>query len=357
MNKQELLDIYSDYLLSAFGQTTATGLSSVLNGSVSHDRITRFLGGELLTSTDLWRLVKKYVRQIEGANGVLILDDSIAEKPYTDENDIICWHYDHTSGGVVKGINFMTALYPRQEISLPVGFALIAKTEEYVDAKTGQSKRRSPISKNEYYRTLIQQAVNNRIPFRYVLNDVWFAAAENMMFIKHTVKRDFIMPIKSNRKVALSWTDKQQGRYQRVDTLLLAEGAVQEIYLEGVDFPLLLVRQLFANEDGSSGILYLTTSDSTLSYDDITTTYRKRWHVEPYHKSLKQNASLEKSPTHTVVSQSNHFFAALCAFIKLEWLKSASRLNHFAIKARLYLAAVQTAFRTLASFQPIRLTA
>ena len=361
MNKQELLDIYSDYLLSALGQTTATGLSSVLNGRVSHDQITRFLGGELWTSAELWRLVKGYVRQIEGTDGVLILDDSIAEKPYTDENDIICWHYDHTSGGTVKGINFMTALYHHQEISLPVGFALIAKTEEYVDAKTGQNKRRSPISKNEHYRSLIQQAVNNQIPFRYVLNDVWFAAAENMMFIKHTVKRDFVMPIKSNRKVALSWADKQQGRYQRVDTLLLADEAVQEIYLESVDFPLLLVKQLFANEDGrvpiGRGLLYLTTSDLTLSYDAITTTYRKRWHVEPYHKSLKQNASLEKSPTQTVVSQSNHFFAALCAYIKLESLKSSSHLNHFAIKARLYLAAVQTAFRVLATFQPIRLAA
>jgi hypothetical protein len=324
---------------------------------VSHDQITRFLGGEVWTSAALWRVVKRFVRQIEGADGVLILDDSIAEKPYTDENDIICWHYDHSSGGVVKGINFMTALYHRQEISLPVGFALIAKTEVYVDAKTGETKRRSPVSKNEYYRTLIQQAANNRLPFRYVLNDVWFAAADNMMFIKHTVKRDFIMPIKSNRKVALSWAEKQQGRYQRVDTLVLADESVQEIYLESVDFPLLLVRQLFVNEDGSTGLLYLTTSDLTLTYHDLTTTYRKRWQVEPYHKSLKQNASLEKSPTHTVTSQSNHFFAALCAYIKLEWLKAASHLNHFAIKARLYLAAVQTAFRTLASFQPIRLTA
>ena len=357
MNKAQLLDIYSDYLLSAFGATTATGLSSVLNGSVSHDQITRFLGGELHTSADLWRLVKRYVRQIEGADGVLILDDSIAEKPYTDENDIICWHYDHTSGGVIKGINFMTALYHCQGISLPVGFALIAKTEAYVDAKTGQNKRRSPISKNEHYRNLIQQAANNQILFRYVLSDVWFAAADNMMFIKHTVKRDFVMPIKSNRKVALTWADKQQGRYQRVETLVLADEAVQEIYLESVDFPLLLVKQLFTNEDGSTGILYLTTSDLTLSYNGITTTYRKRWHVEPYHKSLKQNASLEKSPTQTVVSQSNHFFAALCAYIKLEWLKFSSHLNHFAIKAKLYLAAVQTAFRALAALQPIRLAA
>jgi hypothetical protein len=216
-------------------------------------------------------------------------------------------------------------------------------------------------SKNEYYRHLIHQAATNQIPFRYVLSDVWFAAAENMMFIKHIVKRDFVMPIKSNRKVALSWADKQQGRYHRVDTLVLANETMQEIYLESVDFPLLLVKQLFAPEghpeDGSVGLLYLTTSDLTLSYSDLTTTYRKRWHVEPYHKSIKQNASLEKSPTQTVVSQSNHFFAALCAYIKLEWLKSSSHLNHFAIKARLYLAAVQTAFRTLTSFQPIRLAA
>src|SRR5215207_2586502 len=132
MNKAQLLDIYSDYLLSAFGATTATGLSSVLNGRMTHDQITRFLGGEMHTSADLWQLVKRLVRQIEGADGVLIVDDSIAEKPYTDENDIICWHYDHTSGGVIKGLNFMTALYHHQEISLPVGFALIAKTEAYI---------------------------------------------------------------------------------------------------------------------------------------------------------------------------------------------------------------------------------
>src|SRR4051812_22151572 len=320
MTDNELLDLYSDYLISAFGQTTATGLATLLDGQIRHDRVQRFLAGTKRTSSDLWQTVKPHVRAIQHTDGVLILDDSIAEKPYTDENDIICWHYDHTSGGVIKGINFMTALYHRQGISLPVGFALIAKTEEYVDAKTGQTKRRSPISKNELYRNLIQQAANNQILFRYVLSDVWFAAAENMMFIKHTVKRDFVMPIKSNRKVALSWADKQQGRYQRVETLLLADEAVQEIYLESVDFPLLLVKQLFTNEDGSTGILYLTTSDLTLSYNGITT-YRKRWHVEPYHKSLKQNASLEKSPTQTVVSQSNHFFAALCAYIKLEWLK------------------------------------
>jgi hypothetical protein len=42
MNKKELLDIYSDYLLSAFGPTTGTGLAELLKGSVSHDQGQRF---------------------------------------------------------------------------------------------------------------------------------------------------------------------------------------------------------------------------------------------------------------------------------------------------------------------------
>jgi hypothetical protein len=31
----------------------------------------------------------------------------------------------------------------------------------------------------------------------------------------------------------------------------------------------------------------------------------------------------------TVISQSNYLFAALCAYIKLEWLRKATKLNHF----------------------------
>src|SRR5436305_10052191 len=157
MTDNELLDIYSDYLISAFGLTTATGLASLLEGQISHDRIQRFLASQKRTSNDLWTIVKPHIRAIQHQDGVLIVDDSIAEKPYTDENDIICWHYDHTKAALVKGINFMTALYASQAMSLPVGFHLIAKTETYLDQKTQKEKRRSPVSKNEYCRGLIKQ--------------------------------------------------------------------------------------------------------------------------------------------------------------------------------------------------------
>jgi hypothetical protein len=357
MKNEKLLDLYSDYLISAFGQTTATGLSALLIGEISHDNVQRFLSGERQTSVDLWRIAKPHVREVESEAGVLIIDDSISEKPYTDENDIVCWHYDHSKQRTVKGINFVTCLYYNAGVSLPIGFELIAKTEHYIDAKDGKDKRRSPKTKNEYYREMSMQALRNQVVFKYVLNDVWFSAADNMNFVKKTLKKDFVMPLKSNRKVALSLNEKKNGRYQTVDTLELEPMKPVTVYLESVEFPLLLVKQVFANEDGSTGILYLVTSDTTLSGDGITTIYQKRWNVEPYHKSLKQNVSLEKSPTQTVTTQANHFFAALCGYVKLELLKRTTKLNHFALKSKLYLQAIQAAYATLRESYPISLAA
>jgi hypothetical protein len=50
--------------------------------------------------------------------------------------------------------------------------------------------------------------------------------------------------------VALSVDAKQQGRYQRVDKLELEPMKPVTVYLEGVAFALLLIKQVFTNEDG-----------------------------------------------------------------------------------------------------------
>lgn len=178
-----------------------------------------------------------------------------------------------------------------------------------------------------------------------------------MKFVKLNLKKEFVMPIKSNRKVALSSDDKKKGRYQGVEQLDLPEGTTRTIYLEGVEFALLLTKQVFTNGDGSTGILYLVSSDLTLDGEQIQALYKKRWSVEVYHKSLKQNASLEKSPTRTETTQRNHFFASLCAYIKLEGLKSRTQLNHFALKSKIYLSALKSAYAELVKLKPQPLAA
>ena len=81
------------------------------------------------------------------------------------------------------------------------------------------------------------------------------------------------MPLKANRKWALSLADKNQGRWRKVDTLDYEENAVREGWLEGVACPLRLARQVFENEDGSEGIRYLVASDPTLTSARLTGLY------------------------------------------------------------------------------------
>jgi hypothetical protein len=85
----------------------------------------------------------------------------------------------------------------------------------------------------------------------------------------------------------------------------------------------------------------------TCNYDAITTTYKKRWTVEVFHKSLKSNASLAKSPTRTVRTQSNHVFMTICAVFKLECLSIKTCLSPFALCRKLLINASRTAYEQL----------
>jgi len=89
----------------------------------------------------------------------------------------------------------------------------------------------------------------------------------------------------------------------------------------------------------------------TCGYDAITTTYQKRWQVEVFHKSLKSNANLAKSPTKTLRTQSNHIFLAICATFKLECLSSKTKLNPFGLCRKLLIYATRAAYDELQSLQ------
>jgi DDE superfamily endonuclease len=154
---KDLLELYSDYLLSSFTHVTATGLSRMTGGEVSHDRITRFLASEEMDSRALWRLLKPLAPQVESDDGVLVIDDTIEEKPYTDESELVCWHYDHSKGRSVKGLNLISALYQARDVSAPVAFELVRKSGWVFDGKKGKWRRKSLKTKNELYRERCSQ--------------------------------------------------------------------------------------------------------------------------------------------------------------------------------------------------------
>ena len=315
------------------------------DNKVSHDQITRFLSKNEFTSKELWKRVKKTVREIESEDGCLIFDDTVQEKKWTDESDIMCWHFDHTVGKSVRGINMLNAVYYSKGVSIPLSFEIIKKYQ-YSDMETKVVKRKAVISKNELMRDMILTAVKNQVKFKYVLMDTWFGAKENFAFIAK-YKKEFIAAIKSNRLIALSLEDKKQGKFVKVDTLELSDKQSIRGYLKGYDKEILLVRRIFTNKDGSTGMLNVVCSDMSLTGNAISTIYEKRWKVEEFYKSLKHNVDLAKSPTKTMRTQSNHIFLSIMAFFKLECLKIKHKLNHFAMRAKLLIRANQVAYQEL----------
>jgi hypothetical protein len=95
----------------------------------------------------------------------------------------------------------------------------------------------------------------------------------------------------------------------------------------------------------------LVCSDLTCDGGQVAMLYQKRWKVEEFHKSLKSNAGLAKSPTRTVTTQSNHVFMTICAVFKLERLKIKHKLNHFALRMKLLIKASQQAYQQLQKLQ------
>lgn len=348
MMDKKLLDLYSDYLIAQNQYATATGLSDLLEGQISHDKITRFLNSKELASKELWEYIKPEIRKIEqDKGGVLILDDTIEEKSYTDENEIICWHYSHAKGRCIKGVNLLSCLVRYGDTALPIGYEPICKDVLFSDIATRKVKRQSSITKNQMFRSMIAQAMANDVMFDYILADNWFGAKKNMEFIHYDMKKKFVIGIKANRLIALSEEERKKGQYQNLNTLPLKDGEKRIVWLKDISFPVALIKKIFKNEDGSTGILYLVTNDLESSADHIYEVYQKRWRIEEYHKSIKQNASLEKSPTKVVCSQKNHIFASIVAYCKLEFLRTKTFLSHFALKYKLLMRANRMAFLEL----------
>lgn len=193
---------------------------------------------------------------------------------------------------------------------------------------------------------MLNKALKNSVKFRYVLADIWYASADNMIFINRTLKKYFIMPVKGNRLVALSEMDYKEKRFINIEDVEWSKKPVK-LWIKGVGFQLIAHREVFINKDNSIGYHYLISNNLSCDSSMFERIYQKRWNIETFHKSLKNNTSLGESPTKTVLSQSNHIFFSFLASIKLEIISFRSFFNHFALKNRLYMIALKNSFDEL----------
>jgi hypothetical protein len=360
---REMIDTYSDYLITNFGQATAISLSNVLGGELGHDSITKALADRGLTSKGYWKLIKPTIREIQDENASLFfaprqhltglgrsIDGLIVEKQHSDESGMIAYYFNHTKRRNVKGINIVDASYVAPKARVPMDFVVVKKLGYRVDLQ-GKPLRQQTQTKHEILEDIVRFAVLNEVPFKSVLFDVWNGSAANMRLVKIDVKKETIKPLKEARKVKLLET--ASSTLKAVESLELVEAKPNLARLEGLPFEIRVAKLDFKQMDGPKGVLFLCSSEPGLSGEEIRLGYQKRWPVEEQHKNGTQNTGLGSSHASLVAARGNHVFCSFVRVLKLACLKLQTGLNHFALNAKLRLKAVQAAREELIWLQAV----
>jgi hypothetical protein len=367
---------------------TATEIATQV-GLVSHDSLRRMLCGLGWSVSVGVVLSVRLITALSGGEGWLVIDDVLLPKPWARAIALCFWDYDHASRHNCFGQRLVFVVWSNGTLVLPLLFAFWQKdptrkprrkkrprrntTKAQPRRRRRHRKAKGPRrvrcasgvryrTKNELARVLVWRLVRRGLPVEFVLFDNWYAAHDNFQLFER-LHLKWVTRAKSN------YTVNYDGHYLTVKQVaaqvakanyhyypaLQARARSFVVERDGRPLKLTVIKDDRGPEGGRTK--YLLTNATQLETRQVIAWYRRRWAIEVYHESLKQNASLEKSPTRTATTQRNHFFASLCAYVQLESLKIKTGVNHFALKSKIYLAALKTAYQELVKLEPISLGA
>lgn len=99
---------YCQYLLSSQINYTMTNLAEHLD-NISPDKINYYLKHEKLTPRLLWDNVKDLI--VPDDNAYIIFDDTVLDKRFSEEIEIVRRQYSGNEHGIVKGIGIVNCIY------------------------------------------------------------------------------------------------------------------------------------------------------------------------------------------------------------------------------------------------------
>ncbi len=295
MNKRQ----YIEYLISTPINYTCTNLADHLEG-VSHDAISDYLRRDKLTGRSVWELVEPLLKDSEAA--YLIVDDSMQNKQYSRQIELVKKQYSGAEHGLVRGIGVVNLVHSDGTECYPVDYRIYAPE---ADGKT----------KNDHFREMLLKAKNDKqLQARTVLFDSWYASVDNLNLL---VRLDlwFVTTLKDNRLVSLS---KEQG-YVHLQAIDWTPQRLQHgisIKLKEVPFRVQLFK--LVAPDGDIDWVITNHPEGTFTTSDIQDENAVRWQIEQLHRELKQLTGSEKCECRKSRSQRNHLACCYHAWLSLK---------------------------------------
>ena len=307
MNKRQ----YIEYLISTPLNYTCTNLADHLE-NVSHDAVSDFLRREKLTAHGLWELVQPLLH--DSAEAYLIADDSVQDKRFSKQIELVKRQYSGNEHGLVRGIGIVNLVHSDGLEYYPIDYRIYAPQ---VDGKT----------KNEHFREmLIAACAAKGIKAKTILFDSWYAAADNLKLIER-LKLIFVTTLKENRLVSLS----VETGYVHLDQLTWSEHQLQQgqiVKLKEVPFKVRLFKLVATNGD----IEWVITND--LQQEEVQVVQDAndvRWQIEQMHRELKQLTGLEHCQCRKARSQRNHIACCYQAWLAIKIKAKALAKTSYAV--------------------------
>lgn len=320
-------DDYIAFLVATPSEGTATEMARcqpVRPDAPAHDAFTRLLHRLEPDPDALWR----EVRPLLPAGGVLVIDDTVLDKPHAKHMGLVGKFWSGRHRRVVQGIDLLTAVWTDGDALWPCDYRLV----DPADAP----KR----TKNDHLRDLLAVAKGRGLSPRCVLFDCWFSGLDNLKAVRgHGWV--FLTQVRCNRRV----NPDRTGNRAIAECDIAATGTV--VHLEG--FGLVKAFRMVA-PDGDTE--HWITND--LGMDEVARQgwAEHAWGIEEYHRGLKQHTAVDRCQTRQANAQRNHIGFAIRAFVRLEWHRFTTGVSWCAAKWGLLREAVRT-FLTRPTFRPL----
>lgn len=317
MNPPKANDLdYIHFLIAAqkvFTATEAARSAPKNPDPPAHDAFTRLLRREPPDTGALWEGARTLV---EPERGLLVVDDTTLDKPYSEKMELVHRHWSGKHHRVVSGINLCTLLWSEEGTLVPTDFRVYDAPHD-------------GLTKNDHFRAMLEQANERGFEPRYVLFDSWYSSLDNLKAIRG-YGWHWLCRLKSNRLV----NPDKEGNIAIGEVEIPAQGRVVHLKAYG------MVR-VFRTVAKDGDAEHWATDDLKMSESDREELEGGGWGIEVYHRVLKQCCGVERSQARAERAQRNHLGLALRAFLRLEANRLRSGISWYEAKLSIVRDAVR----------------
>ena len=287
---------YSQQLIQTASKKTITGLS--ISSLKSPKKITTMLE---LSVLDFKEDLKLQVQEVFKDKKVLaIWDDTVARKPYSKRNKDISRVWDSSDKKAIPGFQVVTCIITDGKIKIPVDCELFFSKKRFGQDKPTKSEIAFAIAM--YWIGIVN--------VERVLADSHYSTK---WMLKQLAEKQlpYCMKFAPSRIVQIG---ENVGPLQKL--LRLTKNSrlksVAGIYAEVACF-------FYVVKYNHSWVYYI--SNDSIDINEIISTYKGRWKIEEFHRTIKQSLGFNDCQSTSTQKQHRHMFYVIEAYISAELLR------------------------------------